>query len=261
MMTPPKHQQGQGIVETVASNNTEFVNLTDAAERDDTDQTPALLSHPDAMREEIHCSKRMWRKNFHRHRKIRRCGWAKATAMSVLLLSTFSSSVICSEINDTDHSTLLSRASPSGMLQNLFGSFDGEQEAHQQQLDDEPPTRKGMLRRTVKREDEEQQHRILRQEEEISTREHLARKNRRIRIEENNLAKERLARQRQARIARGRRMRQDQILPGDGAMLPQTNEELAIETAAVAGGRRRRRSASSFSKNGKTLHFCLLVIS
>ena len=233
MMTPPKHQQGQGIVETVAFNNTEFVNLTDAAERDDTDQTLALLSHPDAMREEINCSKRMWRKKVHRHRKRRRCGWAQATAMSVLLLSTFSSSVICSEINDTNHSTLLSRSSSSGVLQNLFGSSDGGQEAHQQQLDDEPPTRKGMLRRTVKREDDEQQHRILIQEE-ISTREHLVRKNRRMRIEENNLAKERLARQRQARIARGRRMRQDQILPGDGAMLPQTNEELAIETAAVA---------------------------
>ena len=233
MMTPPKHQQGQGIVETVASNNTEFVNLTDAAERDDTDQTPTLLSHQDAMREEIHCSKRMWRKKVHRQRKIRRSGWAQATAMSVLLLSTFLSSVICSEI-DTDHSTLLSRSSPSDVLQNLFGSSDGEQEAHQQQLDDEPPTRKGMLRRTVKREDDEQQHRILRQEEEISMREHLARKNRRMRIEENTLAKERLARQRQARIARGRRMRQDQILPGDGAMLPQTKEELAIETAVVA---------------------------
>ena len=234
MMIPPKHQQGQGngIVETVASNNTEFVNLTDAAERDDTDQTPTLLSHQDAMREEIHCSKRMWRKKVHRQRKIRRSGWAQATAMSVLLLSTFLSSVICSEI-DTDHSTLLSRSSSSGMLQNLFGSSAGEQEAHQQQLDDEPPTRKGMLRRTVEREDDEQQHRILRQEE-ISTREHLARKNRRIRIEENNLAKERLARQRQARIARGRRMRQDQILPGDGAMLPQTNEVLAIKSAVVA---------------------------
>eukprot|EP00984_Skeletonema_dohrnii_P031972 scaffold25258_cov184-Skeletonema_dohrnii-CCMP3373.AAC.7 len=232
-MAKPKHHQCQ-YVNTIASDiehfrTTECVGTGGSA--------PAV--HTDAVRRvSKQCSKSASRKV---PRTIRRCGWVQATAMSMLLLSTYVTSVICSEI-DTDHSTLVSSFAnkASGMLQDLFGSSDGGQEAHQNQVEEEP-TQEDMLR-MMKGEEEEHG---LHGQEENQRRERVAR-NRQIRIEadeerkrmvqeqrraaeeEDRLRKERVARERQARIdaqEEKRRMGQDRILHGDEAMIPQIEEQ------------------------------------
>ena len=237
MMAKPKHHQCQ-YVNTIASDIEHF--RTTECVGTGGSSAPAL--NTDAVRR-VHAREKQCSKSTRRKvpRVIRRCGWVQATAMSMLLLSTYVTSVICTEI-DTDHSTLVSSFAnkASGMLQDLFGSSDGGQEAHQNQVEEEP-TREDMLR-MMEREEEEHG---LRGQEENRRRERAAR-NRQIRIEadeerkrmvqeqrraaeeENRLRKERVARERQARIdaqEEKRRMGQDRILHGDEAMIPQIEEQ------------------------------------